>query len=830
MRIEDVIFKSANINGKKIGVAQNTSVSIDGISSMKFKYLNKYNVKLSAVNPNGNYYQMFPEPLSISKENDLGVIKGEINIVDNSFNFPSTYLNFTNAKDNFYLAETTGSASVTTNISAVTSAMTETVTNNNYYLNNATYLNAIQAAINLYNSKPKKLYNLSNEKGNAIAFKLIGFNANANPVKSFIDESGKIHLNVDLSCHISNAQPADFSLNIDDMVLDDDKVYPASSASPIKLDLENWTLNIKNWSFSTEQGGIVSNDGLINTQAIDIPFKTFVLRNDLFLMDDFQMNNLKMAGGSIPLQVYNDQNAGLVFDNKTGSDMKPHWRFCISGSPAAELPALDGLDGIIKLNYIQILSNNESVFQLQQQASPLTIRKNTLTQYSPESIYNGPDYISISGAFNVGAPRMGDIPLFLEYKDKHTLNIKTVQTDFEGQGFVHFVARDPGNNVPNITITQDQVTILGNVLEEPTKTFNEIHSTFYAVKGGSSFYTGGKPIYKVEMDKDFVTQLTSESNGSTGSGYSLKIAQGGMAVTNNDWSILTYEGDMSNNTADNSTKPAYTKFSVMGDINASSDKLEVSNSTPFGEMTTIFDFPHKRLIGKITATDVLLGANIINGTIETLFDPSGFYIAGGCKADVHLPNPFVDGTYNLGFMIGSYKITDELWGVVNSYKNPAVVDNCFRTDPAINGVLKGFYFTLDRSIIDASLDFDFVLASGYVQANAVIGADIWANFSAQTSIGLKGYAYAHVAAGLSAITGTSISGSLDAKALVTFQFENNRFDALTDLNLGFKATISQSLVLTTISEDISIACQAAAGTNGFSFSLGSCKDAPTCSK
>jgi hypothetical protein len=430
----------------------------------------------------------------------------------------------------------------------------------------------------------------------------------------------------------------------------------------------------------------------------------------------------------------------------------------------------------------------------------------------------------------VGAPRMGDIPLFLEYKDKHTLNIKTVQTDFEGQGFVHFVARDPGNNVPNITITQDQVTILGNVLEEPTKTFNEIHSTFYAVKGGSSFYTGGKPIYKVEMDKDFVTQLTSESNGSTGSGYSLKIAQGGMAVTNNDWSILTYEGDMSNNTADNSTKPAYTKFSVMGDINASSDKLEVSNSTPFGEMTTIFDFPHKRLIGKITATDVLLGANIINGTIETLFDPSGFYIAGGCKADVHLPNPFVDGTYNLGFMIGSYKITDELWGVVNSYKNPAVVDNCFRTDPAINGVLKGFYFTLDRSIIDASLDFDFVLASGYVQANAVIGADIWANFSAQTSIGLKGYAYAHVAAGLSAITGTSISGSLDAKALVTFQFENNRFDALTDLNLGFKATISQSLVLTTISEDISIACQAAAGTNGFSFSLGSCKDAPTCSK
>ncbi|MGD0711687.1 MAG: hypothetical protein ABR968_10980, partial [Bacteroidales bacterium] len=555
MRIEDVIFKSTLVNGRKVGVAQNSSVSIDDISSMKFRYLNKYNVKLTAVKPAGNYYQMYPEPLSISKENDLGVIKGEINIVDNSFNFPSTYLDFTNAIDNFYLAVKTGRTLIT-NISAVTSAMTETVTNNNNYFNFTAYFNAIQSLVTLYNSQPKKLYNLSNEKGEPITFKLIGFNANANPAKSFIDATGKIHLNVDLSCHIQNAQPADFSLNIDDMVLDDNKVYPASNSSPIKLALENWTLNIKNWSFSTAQGGIVSNEGMINTQVIDIPFNTFVLRSDLFLMDDFQMKNLKMAGGNIALQNINDKNAGLVFDNKTGTDMKPHWRFCISGSPAASLPVLADLSGQIQLNYIQILSNNETVFQLQQQSSPLTIRKNPLTKYSPESIYNGPDYISISGAFNVGAPRMGDIQLFLEYQNPLTMKIKTVQTDFEGQGFVHFVARDPGNNVPNITITQDQVTILGNVVEEPTKTFNEIPSTFFAVVGGSSFYTGGNPVYKVEMDKNFITQLTSDGNAPSNKGSSLQIAQGGMSVVNNDWSLLTYEGYMSSNTPEKDTKPA----------------------------------------------------------------------------------------------------------------------------------------------------------------------------------------------------------------------------------------------------------------------------------
>ena len=834
MRIEDVTFKSSVVNSKKVGVAQDASVTIKGITSLKFRYLNKYNVKLTSASSVIGYYLRPPDPLELSKENDIGVIKGKINIVDNSFNFPSTYLNFSSAKDNFYLVEKTSNNTINNNISAVTSALSESTTNNNYYTNNTLYYLAIQNQVNIYNAQPKKLYYLANDKGDSIKFKLIGFTASADPQKSFIDENGKIHLNVNLNCHITNAQPANFKLNIDDMVLDENKVYPASSVSPIKLALENWTLNVKNWDFSTEEGGIVSNHCMINTKAVDIPFTKFVLRNDLFLMSDFQLYNLQMAGGSIPLQVIDTTHAGLVFDNKTGTDMKPHWRFCISGNPAAVLPDLVGLTQLngssakIKLNYIQILSNNESVFQLQQQSTPLIINKNKLTVYSPESIYNGPDYISISGAFNVGAPRMGDLRLSLEYKNPNSQKIKTVQADFEGQGFVHFVARDPGNNVPNITITDKIVTILGNVVEKPTKTFNEIPSTFYAVDGGSSFYTGGNPIYKVEMDKDFVTQLTSEGNGTSNTGSSLKIAQGGMSVKNNDWSILTYEGDMSSNTPEKNTKPSYTKFAVMGDISASSDKLEVDQATPFGDLKMIFDFPKKRLIGKLTAKDVKFGTNTISGTIETLFDPDGFYIAGGVKADIKLPNPYIDGTYNLGFMIGKYTITDELWGVVNSYKNPEVIDKCYRTKTAENQ-LSGLYFTIDRVIVDESIDFDFILASGYVQATAIIGADMWANFKpGDIAIGMNGYAYAHVAAGLGSITGTSISGSLDAKALITFAYEGGQFNAKTSMNLGFNASISQSLVLTTISKDISIDCKASAGTDGYSFSLGSCDETEDC--
>ena len=128
---------------------------------------------------------------------------------------------------------------------------------------------------------------------------------------------------------------------------------------------------------------------------------------------------------------------------------------------------------------------------------------------------------------------------------------------------------------------------------------------------------------------------------------------------------------------------------------------------------------------------------------------------------------------------------------------------------------------LDRNIIEADIEFDFILAAGYIRANALIGADIYANFAGKFTVGMGGFAYANVAAGLSCITGTSISGGINAKALVEFKFEDNTFKANTSMDLGFNASISQSLVLTTISKDISINCHAAGGTQGFNFSLGS---------
>ena len=120
----------------------------------------------------------------------------------------------------------------------------------------------------------------------------------------------------------------------------------------------------------------------------------------------------------------------------------------------------------------------------------------------------------------------------------------------------------------------------------------------------------------------------------------------------------------------------------------------------------------------------------------------------------------------------------------------------------------------------------FILASGYVRADALIGADVWTNFS-PFGIGVQAHIYADAAAGLSAITGTSISGGFNVKGTVLFEFTekpnstDKEFIAQGTLDLGFSATISQSLVFTTISKSIDVNCHASGGTDGFDFSFGS---------
>ena len=828
LRVEDVLFdiKTAADNSGYAVVHENM-VKIPGITELKLSYIDKYNVKLSTNNVPKSYNT---KPLEITRDNDLGKLDGYLQIEDNSFNYPSSYLDFKGSK--FYLARLNNSK-IDNKVSVATSAFTETESIDRSYNDANKYLKGISTKISTYKQQPRPVYYLCDNKADSIEFKLINFTAKADPKKSYIDESGKIHLNTTLSCHIANAQPENFRVVIPNIILDENKVDAASSASPIQLKLEKWTLEVREWTFSTKEGGILSHNSLIKTDIIDIPVDTFVLRNDMFIMRA-DLKNLSLAGGKFPLTIAAGKKPQLNYEYKVGTDMKPHWNFSLLGSgdtKVATLPKLKGLPDNyrIDLNYIEILSNNEMIVQMMQKPDKPLLFVNKVARFEPLTLFNGPNYINVSGQLHTGAPRMSDILLTAKWDDPNSNpTFEKVSTDFEAKGLVHFEAKKK-----KITIDNNLVTIEGRVLEKPDLTFNPLPATFYARNSGT-------PAYEVMLQKDWITQLAEnepddiEKPKTSNEGFSLKIESGGMTVENNDWTTLKYSGEMTGNekTADNMS-PTKVKFEVLGDVSANSDSMKVSNNTAFGTVTTCFDFKAKELRGTLILDvpgGITLGSVIVyKASMGTCFGGNGFYIAGGMRA--FLPMGILAGVYNLGMMAGYHKVTDELWGVTNASMNPAVVNNCYRAQLP-NNQLSGFYFTASREIINFEESFGFILADGYVRATALLGGSFYVNYQPGNFLtGAEGFVHADVSAGLSAITGTSISGSVKGDGRIGFVFSDPSY-FYTSTQLGFEAKIEQDLGVKTISASKSVNCvlsaKAGTGGSGFDFSFGSSGDNPDC--
>jgi hypothetical protein len=233
-------------------------------------------------------------------------------------------------------------------------------------------------------------------------------------------------------------------------------------------------------------------------------------------------------------------------------------------------------------------------------------------------------------------------------------------------------------------------------------------------------------------------------------------------------------------------------------------------------MSQTFDFKTKELIGTLSFNyELTLGSVVIHkGTISSCFGEEGFYIIGACNA--FLPIGILAGNYNTGLMLGSHKLTDEMWYLTNIYIDDKVVNWCYKKNTER---LSGFYFAFNRELFKAREDFDFVLAKGYVDALGLIGGNTYVNVTGGSwQVGLGGYVHLHAGAGLAAITGTSISGSAYGDGRIEFQLGNPAYIDAT-VNLGFGASISQDLGIETISKSIQVDASAKGGTSGFKFSL-----------
>lgn len=760
IRISNIAFTAKEVSGKKTAQPEANEVPLDATSSLTLGYKD-FNVRVAASDKNKTTL------LSIRKENEEGLLSGFVNIIDNSFNYPSTYLNFAN-KEGFYLAAAKGDA----------------------YTNQLTVFRAATGG------NAESVFHLTNESGKPILFKFIGFDATADIAGSYIAQDGKIHLKADIDCYIPHATPEKFKVQIPEVVLDKDEVHPAASGTPLTVKLEAWELQVKDWKIDPVKGGIYSSNGLVKTDKLDVPFTKFNLRSDMVVIDNFTVSEISLGGGVKKVEGISDKTAKLTYDSKVGSDMMGHWKLSVigeNGGPAGVVRNLSPngaanhprafLNGDIKLGYVELLSNGEGILTILNGATPMLINKNRLAQFTPQMIYGGPDFFTITGDLNIPAPKFVPIMTTLQFSGKPQtlkMDIKDLQLSFEGKGYVNFFSDTKYNPI----ITNDLIQIEGYVVE--TDGFNPITSTFYAESKGADYY-------HVDLEKGFKLNLTDKvdfaNRGQVEGRYNLKIIDGKMEVPlgGDDWGLLSFKGNQYSNSDKtlNASSQNEMTFTVDGDISVSGSGVDVTNiSTPLGDMSLIYDFAEKRLIGTVRVNKQKIGPVTGDGSIQMLFDPAGWYILGALNVDLPMPDPLRN--WNMAMILGNRTFSgsgpswqNDIVPVLTQYSHDRNKICWLKTQNGING----FFITAGKDLINVDLDYGFDPVAGLsILARVSVEASFYTSFTDNWLVRATAGASGVVRVSASAV-GVSASGEVSVDAGISGEVSADNIEVGGDISV-----------------------------------------------
>ena len=778
VRVRNVDFDISGPQPK----ALKTETELDATAVLKMKYRNRYNVDLIAeAGANLN-----PKNLRLGSNQHSGHLDCYARIADNSFDFPSTYLSFAETGP-FYLGVQKQGGNISTKI------------------------RAIQSAIG-----GETAYKLCNSSGGNLNFTFAGFKASADAAASYVDTEGRLRMKITVTGNIPNSPLKQVKFTADDVVIDNDKVYPATSSTPLVLEMEKWKLEVRNWTLDPAKGGLYSSQALIKTGILDIPAATFNLRHDLFVLDDFVLGNISLGGGTLNLKNVSSK-AIFLYDEACGYDISGHWRLAISKGPAGYAAMVDGLNptlnGSLKIDYIQLISNGVDVILSMQNQTFGSVFGNDRVSFEPKMIVSGGNNFKLVGDARFDVPRMPTASMALNFTrsgSNLTAQCEALLFEFEARGYVKFKGAP---KAPEINAFSKAFTIYGTVAE-PEK-FNPIPAQL--VIGKKDGQKG-----RVFLNTNEIVYLVSP--GSSGPSLQLSADQNknGMWVDGADWNLFRFSGKYKDNTMNGVVKnDPDMDFVVHGEIKASSNAVSMNQiSTPFGELEMTYDFGAKRLHGLLVIPEgTQIGSWEVDGQVETIIDPGGFVVVG--LGRVNTGTIFVEGygMFKIGFVLGGYNLTDALIKKATTYTvNPNA--QCWLQANKSN--FKGFWFCGANQFINEHYDFYAVIANAYIHADATLEASLGVNFNASTfNLGLG--AYVDVRAGMSAITGTSISGHINASAQATINYNKGlTFDALGDFSCGYE--ICQSLLVDEVCYGNTIGAGLNFGYNGsstyFNFSLG----------
>lgn len=746
LRVSNIVV-NANNNYQPVG-----AVTIDAIANLKMRYLDKYNVLLRSENTATN------KGLKIEKTDNGGAVKGTVSIIDNSFNYPSSHLNFDNAGD-FYLSTVTNSAANTVVIPAI-------------------YVGA----------KKNEKFNLSNVLGQDLKFSFINFTTTANAKTSYIGTDGKFHLDIKFKKDLPDSETGSIDINVKDLVLDGTTIEAKKSTDPITYKLQTWDVEVKDWVVDVQKGGVFSTNAIVRTGILDVPAKTFNLRSDQDpILKDFDVSNVYLGGDMVKLENIAAGTVNLVLDQAVGSDHGKHWRFSgvrNDGNAVAniKIPVIGnkdfpGLD--LKVNYFQFISYaNENLISLSSAQSSVKLYNNDKLLFSPVSIASYKGEYRIGGSLKIALPRINPVNTDLIFKNDKTFKVGSFDLNFEGKGYVQF------KNTAGITNNNGLVTIEGTV-EEPKK--------ISAIKSKLTFSTTQNG--KISLDNQDVDLVGVGSLKIEGKPVNNSQSDG-MMVESNDWTTLKFSGPLTYDNALKAKEKPFMRFEVLGEVTANSDKITMENTNSLGTMKLVYDMPNKQMTGSLRMDNVAFGSYTFTGDIEVGYGGQGFLMlgAGQLNTGILLVDGF--GTFNIGMVFANKQLSSSSITKVTQFSQAP--DNlCWLNDN--KDKFTGFFLSGGYDILNVKEGIDLGVASIYYAANLGVEASIGVNFHPQKTgaMALIG-AHGKISAGMSAITGTSVSGSVNAHLTAAAGYSNSAFTIDGRAGITLNYDIKQSLLVKTL--------------------------------
>jgi TANFOR domain-containing protein len=680
--------------------------------------------------------------LRITKQGTLsGMLRSKARIVDNSFNFPGSYFNFPD--DQFYFCEKV---------------------NNTYSGIITSFKSSADRAINVgyrqfYNSVRSYYFQDKNEKD--LKFKFLQFSADSRTPSSYITTSGTIVLKP----HAWTLNPLLKAYNIKDTIsmelpeigITADGINTGGSlVDKIEIRFEEWNIVARNCEVGPEVGGIKSATAEIQTGALTIPIREFTLRNDLIFLGKPDLKVLKL-GGIWDMTLQNPETAQFGLDPKVGKDLKPHYKLCFVGDPAANVYGLPGFGTSLKFQAISLISNGEQIISFAPNCE--NMRFYHIADFKPVAIYSYSDSFSVDGMMDFNIPRIPDgltYKLMFE-KQGSGLKVTPVAQDitFDAPGYVKFESLPARNDKQSIG--EGLLTLYGTVSEDPKLSPIRIKLTKSRNVSTNTYNI------KVERDMAVGDQFIKFGDGADAGKF--RVDSANMKVIGQDWDLLRLRLFADPTFAATGFGNAPLNLAVFGEIKTDPDiknqKMEVSGaSTPFGDFTMTFDWARKQMTGTLNIKKQDMGGVIFGGVAEICIGEPGFYFVAAGTANVPSYGPF-----SAGVLVGSYN-NGQPGGVPESAQEAVTRFSVGKALPCAiseKTSFSGLFVTGRKSIPILCYDksIDLVVAAATVYTDVGIEASAWAVFVGSPQIGISAMVYAIAELKLASITCTNLSAKAE---------------------------------------------------------------------